>query len=84
MCIMLRISRQYLNWALVRGIVLFSIPYTVVLQKVLGRTFLMVQLCDSNGFGSLKFCSSFAFWVLAPLFAFQLVKFHVCVLNLFL
>jgi hypothetical protein len=29
----------------------FSVTTTVVLQRVLGRTFVMVQLCHSNDFG---------------------------------
>jgi hypothetical protein len=33
-------------------VALFSVTTTVVLQKVLGRTFVMVQLCHSNDFGS--------------------------------
>jgi hypothetical protein len=34
-------------------VALFSVTTIVVLQKVLGRTFVMVQLCHSNNFGSL-------------------------------
>jgi hypothetical protein len=47
------------------------------LQKVLGRTFVMVQLCHSNDFGSLWLCCQFAIRVLALLFAFQLVR--ICI-----
>jgi hypothetical protein len=32
---------------------LLSVTTTVVPQKLLGRTFVMVQLCHSNDFGSL-------------------------------
>jgi hypothetical protein len=41
--------------------------------KVLGRTWVMVQLCHSNDFCSLQLCSPCAIRVLA-LFAFQHVK----------
>jgi hypothetical protein len=47
----LRISRQYLSCALVRGRGI--VTTTVVLQKALGRTFVMARLCHSNDFGSL-------------------------------
>jgi hypothetical protein len=34
-------------------VALFSVTTTVVLQKALGRIFVMVQLCHSSDFGSL-------------------------------
>jgi hypothetical protein len=34
-------------------VALFVVNTTVVLQKALGRAFVMVQLCHSNDFGSL-------------------------------
>jgi hypothetical protein len=49
----LRTSRQYLSCALVRGRGIFFVTTTVVLQKALGRTFVMVLFCHSNDFGSL-------------------------------
>jgi hypothetical protein len=49
----LRISIQYSSCALVSGRGIFLDTTTVVLQKVLGRSFVMVQLCHSNDFGSL-------------------------------
>jgi hypothetical protein len=71
------ISRQY---ALVTCVMLlfvvvalFYVTTSVVWQKVLGRTFVMVQLCHSNDFGSIKLCSLLAIRILALLFAFQLV-----------
>jgi hypothetical protein len=55
-----------------RGRGIFSVFTTVGLQKVLGRTFVMVQLCHSNDFGSLQLCSSFAIWMLALLLPISL------------
>jgi hypothetical protein len=39
------------NWFVV--VALFFVTATVVLQKALGRIFVMVRLCHSNDFGSL-------------------------------
>jgi hypothetical protein len=56
-------------------VLLFFVTTTVVLQKALGRIFVLVQLCHSNDFGSLWLCSQFAIRVLALLLVFQLVTY---------
>jgi hypothetical protein len=59
-------------------VALFAVNTTVVLQKVLGRTFVMLQMCHSYDFGQLWLCSPFAIQVLALLFAFQLLRATLC------
>jgi hypothetical protein len=43
-------------------------------ERAFTFTFVMVQLCHSNDFGSLYLCSPVAIRVLALLFAFQLMN----------
>jgi hypothetical protein len=69
----LRISCHHLRCALVLGRGIVFRRYYYSREKVLGRTFVMVQLCHWNGFGSLQLCGPFALRVFALLFTFQLV-----------
>jgi hypothetical protein len=54
-------------------VALFSVTLTIVLQKVLQRTFVIVQMPHSNDFGSLSLCSPCLIGLLPYHLAFQLV-----------